>query len=392
MQKAVRKEIQKELSGLRKRLSAFEELLADHHIGENKERLEIDLNSVVSDLTYSLITSNASLAGIADIVLNYAKVFTNSEYGYVSSIDPKTGDNLCHTLTGMIGDSCKISQYEKGIIFPIAPDGRYPTLWGHCLNTRKAFFTNAPSRHSASAGTPDKHIQLNSFLSVPAIIGSDLYGQISLANSPGGYDDHDLNGVKRLAAVYALSIQREQNRAALEKEAARCRRLEEKIKITQANAAVAAIPWKGTMAPAASDVEEMNSALRVLLDERDSERRELEHKIVSNVDKLIKPYFEKLKQTPLSSRQQAFLDIIENNLNDIISPFISNVTAMNVYLTPQEIQVAALVRSGSQTKEISSLMGISINAVNFHRKNIRNKFDLKNEKINLRSFLLSLIK
>lgn len=392
MEKAVREEIQKELSGLRKRLSVFEELLADHHIGENRERLEIDLNSVVSDLTYSLITSNASLAGIADIVLNYAKVFTNSEYGYVSSIDPQTGDNLCHTLTGMIGDSCKISQYEKGIIFPIAPDGCYPRLWGHCLNTRKAFFTNAPSSHRASAGTPDKHIQLNCFLSVPAIIGSDLYGQISLANSPGGYDDHDLNGVKRLAAVYALSIQREQNRTALEKEAARCRRLEEKIKITQANAAVAAIPWKKSTAPADSDMEEMNTALRILLDERDSERQELEHKIVSNVDKLINPYFVKLKQTPLSSRQNALLEIIENNINDMISPFISNVNAMNVYLTPQEIQVASLVRSGSQTKEISSLLDISINAVNFHRKNIRNKFELKNEKINLRSFLLSLIK
>jgi DNA-binding CsgD family transcriptional regulator/GAF domain-containing protein len=390
MEKAVRKDIQNELHALRKRLAAFEALLADHNIGKNKDRLEIDLNSVVSDLTYSLITSNASLAGIADIVLNYAKVFTNSEYGYVSSIDPETGDNLCHTLTGMIGDSCRISQYEKGIIFPIAPDGRYPTLWGHCLNTRKAFFTNAPSTHRASAGTPDRHIQLNSFLSVPAIIGSDLYGQISLANSPGGYDDRDLKGVKRLAAVYALAIQREQNRTALEKEAARSSRLEEMIKIAQANAAVAAIPRKGATAEAASDMEEMNTALRVLLDERDSERQELEHKIVSNVDKLIKPYFEKLKQTPLNSKQCAFLEIIENNINDIISPFISNVTAMNVYLTPQEIQVASLVRSGSQTKEISALLGISINAVNFHRKNIRTKFNLKNEKINLRSFLLSL--
>ena len=57
---------------------------------------EIDLNSVVAELTYSLITSNATLAGIADIVLNYAKVFTRSEYGYVSSIDPETGNNLCH--------------------------------------------------------------------------------------------------------------------------------------------------------------------------------------------------------------------------------------------------------------------------------------------------------
>lgn len=43
-------------------------------------------------------------------------------------------------------------------------------------------------------------------------------------------------------------------------------------------------------------------------------------KAASEEDKLIKPYFEKLKQTPLSSRQHAFLGIIENNINDI-KPF-----------------------------------------------------------------------
>ena len=93
-------------------------------------------------MSYALVTSNATLPGIANIVLNYAKVFTKSESGYVSSIDPQTKNNLCHTLTGIMGDSCKISDYEKGIVFPVGPDGKYPTLWGHCLNTREAFYTN----------------------------------------------------------------------------------------------------------------------------------------------------------------------------------------------------------------------------------------------------------
>ena len=382
--------IQDELKALRHRFTQIEQRISDAAPPHPIRRGEIDINAVVSDLTYSLITSNASLAGIADIVLNYAKVFTGSEYGYVSSIDPETGHNLCHTLTGMIGDSCRISQYEKGIVFPVGADGVYPTLWGHCLNTKKAFYTNAPTTHPAARGTPDQHIPLDSFLSVPAIIGSELFGQISLANAPGGYGDEDLNGVKRLAAIYALAIQREQTRLILEKEVQRRRELEETTRIgrDRANASAALPTWGG--APATSDVEELNTALRVLLAQRDSERQELEKKIVLNVERLITPYVEKLKQTHLDPKQHAFISIIENNLADIISPFVAKTVSASTCLTPQEIQVASLVRSGSQTKEIAELLDISVNAVNFHRRNIRSKLGLKHASVNLRSYLLSI--
>ena len=173
----LKKELANELKELRRRLNSVESMISNREESEKDLPLDIDINRVVAELSYSLITSNASLAGLADIVLNYAKVFTNSEYGYVSSIDPVTRDNLCHTLTGMIGDSCKISENDKGIVFPIGKDGKYPTLWGHCLNTRKGFFTNTPQSHAASIGTPDHHIPVHSFLSVPAIIGKELFGQ-----------------------------------------------------------------------------------------------------------------------------------------------------------------------------------------------------------------------
>ena len=230
----IKPDVQKELHNLRQRFSALENMLAGQDPTCGRPAPEIDLNAVVSELTYSLITSNATLAGIADIVLNYAKVFSNSEYGYVSAIDPETGDNLCHTLTGMMGDSCRITQYEKGIVFPKRPDGHYPALWGHCLNTRTAFYTNAPANHPAAIGMPDGHIPLFNFLSVPAIIGGQLFGQISLANAPGGYTDHDLKGVKRLAAVYALAIQREQAQAALDQEKAKRRQMETSVRASLA--------------------------------------------------------------------------------------------------------------------------------------------------------------
>jgi DNA-binding CsgD family transcriptional regulator len=55
-----------------------------------------------------------------------------------------------------------------------------------------------------------------------------------------------------------------------------------------------------------------------------------------------------------------------------------------------QIQIADLVKAGKSTKEISELLNLSDRAIEFHRNNIRNKLGLKNKKINLQSYLLSL--
>jgi DNA-binding NarL/FixJ family response regulator len=55
-----------------------------------------------------------------------------------------------------------------------------------------------------------------------------------------------------------------------------------------------------------------------------------------------------------------------------------------------EIKVAGLLKDGKTVKEIASILGVSASAVNLHRQHIRNKLGLKNEKINLRTYLYSL--
>jgi PAS domain S-box-containing protein len=138
------------------------------------------------------------------------------------------------------------------------------------------------------------------------------------------------------------------------------------------------------------NLEELNTALKVLLKHREDDREELEERILSNVKELVLPYLEKLKRTPLKGDQLAYMDIIESNLDDILSPFLRKMTSKYLNLTPREIQIATLIREGRTTKEISEVLNISSRAVEFHRDNIRIKLGLKNKKANLRSFLLSL--
>lgn len=111
---------------------------------------------------------------------------------------------------------------------------------------------------------------------------------------------------------------------------------------------------------------------------------------MANVKSLILPYIEKLKNTPLSASQQTYLEILENNVQDMVSPYMKKLSTQYQQLTPMQIQVADMVKAGKTTKEISELLNLSDRAIEFHRNNIRNKLGLKNKKMNLRSYLLSL--
>ncbi len=140
------------------------------------------------------------------------------------------------------------------------------------------------------------------------------------------------------------------------------------------------------------NLEEVNAALRVLLKERENDKARLEEKILANVKELVMPYIEKLKKCHLDPGHQAYIDIIQENLNDIISPFVQNMGLKYTGLTPTELEIANLIKNGKRTKEIGEALHMSQGAINFHRNNIRKKLGLTKKKINLRSCLLSLQK
>ncbi len=134
-------------------------------------------------------------------------------------------------------------------------------------------------------------------------------------------------------------------------------------------------------------LQEVNTALRVLLKQREQDRRELGEGVLANVRELIHPYLERLRQARLAPFQKALVDILESNLESIVSPFVSRLSSLHRGLTPTEIRVANLVREGKTNKEIAALLSISSNTVLFHRHNLRTKLGLRNTKRNLRTYL-----
>jgi len=137
-------------------------------------------------------------------------------------------------------------------------------------------------------------------------------------------------------------------------------------------------------------LEEANIALKVLLKQREADKQELEKKVLTNVKDLVLPYVEKLKNSRLKPRDKTLVEIVETHLNDVISPLLQRFANAKILLTPQEMQVANLVKDGKTSKEIADILNVSEATVNFHRKNLRIKFGLTHQKTNLRSYLISM--
>jgi DNA-binding NarL/FixJ family response regulator len=140
----------------------------------------------------------------------------------------------------------------------------------------------------------------------------------------------------------------------------------------------------------AAELEESNTALKVLLNQRDRDRKEFENNILSNIKHLIMPYMEKLKKSRKMSDELDYLRIIDSNLREIVSPFSSKLSFKHLNFTPKEIMISDLIKDGKQDKDIMEILNISLDTVKAHRKNIRKKLGINNKKINLRTKLLSL--
>ncbi len=175
---------------------------------EDTLKKDVELHRAIAEISKELLSESYDMKKVSGETLKAAKYLTRSEHGFVSSIDQKTLDNVGHTLTEMYGEACRIK--DRKTTFPLGENGKYGGLWGHALNTKKGFFTNAPDTHPSSTGMPPGHILMKNFMALPVLIGNRLLGLIALSNSEGEYSNKDIDSVSRIAEIYALAIHRQE--------------------------------------------------------------------------------------------------------------------------------------------------------------------------------------
>ncbi|MBM3155791.1 MAG: LuxR family transcriptional regulator [Chloroflexi bacterium] len=135
-------------------------------------------------------------------------------------------------------------------------------------------------------------------------------------------------------------------------------------------------------------LQEANNALRIVLARIEQEKQEIHRDIKMNVEKVLMPILHALAMQ-LPPPQIKYVDILKTNLEEITSPFISQLSSSYHSMTPTEIAICNMIRNGMRTKEIAEMRGVSEATVNRHREKIRRKLNLTNQDVNLATFLQS---
>ncbi len=135
-------------------------------------------------------------------------------------------------------------------------------------------------------------------------------------------------------------------------------------------------------------LEAFNITLRTLLEQRETDRKEIERRILTNIDELIMPCIERLKGTALTKQAQVHVLHLQENLRTLTSPFLSRIKE-NGRLTARELQIADYIKKGRSSKQIGALMRLSPGTVDFHRNRIRRKLNLRGQKVSLQAYLLN---
>jgi len=137
------------------------------------------------------------------------------------------------------------------------------------------------------------------------------------------------------------------------------------------------------------ELGELNTALKVLLNQRERDKSDLEERLVLTVEELVLPYVDELKKRHTDAKDIAHVNILETNLKNILSPFTHKLSAKYLKLTNREVRIADLIKEGRTSKEIADLMNVTDSTVNIYRYRIRKKLGLNKDE-NLRMYLASL--
>jgi DNA-binding CsgD family transcriptional regulator/GAF domain-containing protein len=132
---------------------------------------------------------------------------------------------------------------------------------------------------------------------------------------------------------------------------------------------------------------DLSDRLSLLLQEKGQSIADIEALFADRIRSRFKQAIADKKSIALDANQ---IETIRHDIDGIASQLKSERFGAYSGLTAAEIKVAELVRLGLSGKEISGVLGISDRTVQVHCLKIREKLGIKNKKLNLKGYLMSL--
>jgi two-component system cell cycle sensor histidine kinase/response regulator CckA len=175
-------------------------------------------------------------------VLTIVLEVMESEFGVFGFITDN-GDLIVPSMTREVWDECQVP--DKSIVFP--PDTWGASLWGRAIREKRAYYSDGPFH------TPEGHVHIDHFLTVPIVFGNETIGLISVANNERGYTEEDkdlLEGIANyISPILNARLQRDRQEQERKRTEEALRESEEKFRaiIEQATEGVVLIDEEGNI-------------------------------------------------------------------------------------------------------------------------------------------------
>ena len=142
-------------------------------------------------------------------------------FGYIGD----SGDLIIPSMTREIWSECQVQ--GKSIVFPRHLWGN--SLWGKAIREKKSFSSEGPFQ------TPEGHVPVHNFLTVPIVFMDKTIGLASVANKDGGFTEEDKTVLERIACNISpiLNTRLQRDKQELERKRAEeaLRESEERLKM-----------------------------------------------------------------------------------------------------------------------------------------------------------------
>ncbi|MCG2797428.1 MAG: GAF domain-containing protein [Cellulomonas sp.] len=151
------------------------------------------------------IAGELDLAAVLDRLVQAASTITKAGYAAINVLDDRgASTTFVHrgigaALAHLIGSS----PHARGVLGQIPIDG--------------AIRLDDLTQHPAFRGWPEHHPAMGAFLGASVRVGERIFGQIYLADKPGGFTQQDEERVLRLAATAAVAVNNAQLYAGAER-------------------------------------------------------------------------------------------------------------------------------------------------------------------------------
>lgn len=174
------------------------ELLKQKAEVERKSALIEGINKVLRDTIRSGTVEEA-----AKTCLAVAEDLTGSRFGFIGEVD---AEGLFRTIA--LSDpgwmECAMPQADGPWLIH---SRKIRGVWGKALRDGALFFANDVSFHPESAGVPEGHPRIESFLGVPLRNAQGkTFGMIALAGKAAGYDQFDVQGMESLSVAFSEAL------------------------------------------------------------------------------------------------------------------------------------------------------------------------------------------